>query len=120
MPDADDILQTIFLRLLRRECPPDLGRNPKSYLYRAAVNLSLDTLKARRRQPQAAYAANWRREFASLPPEDFPVTGALLDELPRVAGEEQFEFGLVALATGLASEAHKPSGRRLRNRRGAE
>jgi TetR/AcrR family transcriptional regulator, tetracycline repressor protein len=58
-----------------------------------------------RRQPQAAYAANWRREFASLPPKDFPVTGGLLDELPRVAGEEQFEFGLAALAAGLASEA---------------
>ena len=50
--DADDILQTIFLRLLRRECPPDLARNPQAYLYRAALNLSLDTLKIRRRQPQ--------------------------------------------------------------------
>ena len=59
-----------------------------------------------RRQPQAAYAANWRREFASLPPEDFPLTGGLLDELPRVAGEGQFEFGLVALTAGLVSEAH--------------
>src|SRR5215831_4771696 len=51
--DADDILQTVFLRLLRREGPPDLGKNPKGYLYRAAVNLSLDTLKIRRRHPQA-------------------------------------------------------------------
>ena len=50
--DAEDILQTIFLRLLRRECPPDLARNPQAYLYRAALNLSLDTLKIRRRQPQ--------------------------------------------------------------------
>ena len=50
--DADDILQTIFLRLLRREFPPDLGRNPAAYLYRAAVNLSLDTIKVRGRQPQ--------------------------------------------------------------------
>src|SRR5437870_2756563 len=50
--DADDILQTIFLRLLRREFPPDLAKNPKAYLYRAAVNLSLDTIKIRRRQPQ--------------------------------------------------------------------
>jgi RNA polymerase sigma-70 factor (ECF subfamily) len=50
--DADDILQTIFLRLLRREFPPDLGRNPVAYLYRAAVNLSLDTIKIRGRQPQ--------------------------------------------------------------------
>src|SRR5437899_3200172 len=59
-----------------------------------------------RRQSQAEYAADWRHEFASLPPQDFPVTGAVLDELPRVAGEEQFEFGLAALAAGLASTAH--------------
>ena len=50
--DADGILQTIFLRLFRREFPPDLGKNPEAYLYRAAVNLSLDMLKTRRRQPQ--------------------------------------------------------------------
>ena len=37
--DAEDVLQTIFLRLLRREVPPDLQKNPKAYLYRAAVNL---------------------------------------------------------------------------------
>src|SRR5436190_21019777 len=48
--DAEDILQTIFLRLLRREFPPDLKRNPKAYLYRAAVNVSLDTVRARRRR----------------------------------------------------------------------
>jgi RNA polymerase sigma-70 factor, ECF subfamily len=48
--DAEDILQTIFLRLLRREFPPDLQRNPRAYLYRAAVNLSLDTVRARRRR----------------------------------------------------------------------
>ena len=47
--DAEDVLQTIFLRLLRRELPPDLNRNPKAYLYRAAVNLSLDVIEARRR-----------------------------------------------------------------------
>jgi RNA polymerase sigma-70 factor (ECF subfamily) len=47
--DAEDVLQTIFVRLLRRDLPQDLVRNPKAYLYRAAVNLSLDTLKTRRR-----------------------------------------------------------------------
>jgi AcrR family transcriptional regulator len=57
-------------------------------------------------QPQAAYAADWRQRFASLPPDDFPLTGGILDDLPRVAGEEQFEFGLAALAAGLASGAH--------------
>ena len=49
--DAEDVLQTIFLRLLRRECLPDLQRNPKAYFYKAAVAVSLDVLKARRRRP---------------------------------------------------------------------
>ena len=49
--DAEDVLQSIFLKLLRREFPPDLQKNPKAYLYRAAVNTSLDVLKARRRHP---------------------------------------------------------------------
>ena len=47
--DAEDVLQTVFLRLIRREFPPDLQNNPKAYLYRAAVNLSLDTIRLRRR-----------------------------------------------------------------------
>lgn len=54
------------------------------------------------RQPQAAYAAGWRREYAALPPGEFPLAGGVVDELGRVAGEEQFELGLSALAAGLA------------------
>jgi TetR/AcrR family tetracycline transcriptional repressor len=53
------------------------------------------------RQTEAAYAAAWRREFAGLPPEEFPVTATVLDELPRLAGHEQFEIGLQALVDGL-------------------
>jgi RNA polymerase sigma-70 factor (ECF subfamily) len=47
--DAEDVLQTVFLRLLRRGFPPDFGRNPQGYLYRAAVNLSLNTVRTRKR-----------------------------------------------------------------------
>jgi RNA polymerase sigma-70 factor (ECF subfamily) len=47
--DAEDVVQTIFLRLLRREAPPNLANNPKGYFYRAAVNVSLRTLRARDR-----------------------------------------------------------------------
>jgi TetR/AcrR family transcriptional regulator, tetracycline repressor protein len=54
-----------------------------------------------RSQPASAYAASWRREFAGLPPEEFPITAGVLNELPRLAGEEQFEVGLVALVAGL-------------------
>ena len=48
--DAEDIVQTIFLRLLRREVSPDLSKNPRGYFYRAAVNLSLNVVQARHRQ----------------------------------------------------------------------
>jgi hypothetical protein len=55
------------------------------------------------RQPPAAYAATWRRAFAELPSEDFPLSGTILDELPHVAGAAQFEGALIALASGLAN-----------------
>jgi RNA polymerase sigma-70 factor (ECF subfamily) len=48
--DAEDVLQTIFLRLMRRHVSPDIGKNPKGYFYRAAVRISLDTLRRRRRE----------------------------------------------------------------------
>ena len=47
--DSQDILQMIFLRLWRQQLPEDFHKNPKGYLYRSAVNQSLDLLKARRR-----------------------------------------------------------------------
>ncbi|MDH3283914.1 MAG: sigma-70 family RNA polymerase sigma factor [Acidobacteriota bacterium] len=46
--DAEDVLQTVFLRLARRENAPDLRPSPGSYLQRAAVNAALDQLRARR------------------------------------------------------------------------
>jgi RNA polymerase sigma-70 factor (ECF subfamily) len=48
--DAEDVPQTIFLRLLRSGLPPGLENNPKGYLYRAAVNLSLNVIRSRKRQ----------------------------------------------------------------------
>jgi RNA polymerase sigma-70 factor, ECF subfamily len=69
--DAEDVLQTIFLRLLRRELPPDLQKNPKAYLYRAAVNVSLNAIRLRRRQvltdqPERFEAAVDSSESATL------------------------------------------------------
>ena len=48
--DAEDVPQTIFLRLLRCGVPADFKVNAKRYLYRAAVNLSLDVIRTRKRQ----------------------------------------------------------------------
>src|SRR5262245_8205154 len=47
--DAEDVLQTIFLRLLRNGVPSGFQQNVKGYLYRAAVNASLDTIRSRKR-----------------------------------------------------------------------
>jgi hypothetical protein len=59
------------------------------------------------RQPQAAYAADWQRQVAGIPREELPVLAGVVDELPEVAGERQFEFGLRALVAGLAVDAEE-------------
>jgi RNA polymerase sigma-70 factor (ECF subfamily) len=47
--DAEDVLQTVFLRLIRREAPIVLQSDEGSYLRRAAVNSALDLVRSRRR-----------------------------------------------------------------------
>ena len=47
--DAEDVLQTIFLRLTPNRAGRDLSPNPEGYLRRAAVNASLDLLRSRTR-----------------------------------------------------------------------
>jgi RNA polymerase sigma-70 factor (ECF subfamily) len=44
--DAEDVLQTVFLRLARR-AEVDLAPSPASYLHRAAINASLDLVRGR-------------------------------------------------------------------------
>ena len=45
--DAEDVLQTIFLRLAARPGPASLGSEPRAYLHRAAVNGALDLVRSR-------------------------------------------------------------------------
>src|SRR5262245_31177667 len=72
--DAEDVLQTIFLRLMRRR-PQELQSNVRAYLYRAAVNSSLDTLRAKRRLVLVE-----GQELSALPA---PVPDAVKDENHR-------------------------------------
>lgn len=46
--DAEDVLQTVFLRIMRREEPPLRSEDAASYLHRAATNASLDLLRRRK------------------------------------------------------------------------
>lgn len=47
--DAEDVLQTIFVRLTRGWSERDLSPNPRAFLYRAAINASLDIVRLRKR-----------------------------------------------------------------------
>lgn len=49
--DAEDVLQTVFLRLLRRTSDSDAMEKEQSYLRRAAVNASLDVIRSRQANP---------------------------------------------------------------------
>jgi len=52
--DPEDVLQTVFLRLLKGSEGYDLSQNPEAYLSRAAINASLDLLRSRTRAKSVA------------------------------------------------------------------
>jgi RNA polymerase sigma-70 factor (ECF subfamily) len=45
--DAEDVLQTVFLRLARMEVTPDFSKGAGAYLRRAATNAALDLVQSR-------------------------------------------------------------------------
>ena len=83
--DADDVLQTVFLKLIRREYPPDLKTNPKAYLHRAAVNMSLDMIRARKRHGHTENIEDLKAMPSNHMAEEFP--GQLSDILSKLDPE---------------------------------
>ena len=69
--DAEDVLQTVFLRLLRRDAAADAVLNVPSYLHRAAVNSALDLMRSRQtaRDVPLDDVAPLLAENASLAPD---------------------------------------------------
>src|SRR4030095_16537290 len=49
--DAEDVLQRIFVKLLERRFTADVLEHPARYLHRAAVNVSLNVVRDRKRTP---------------------------------------------------------------------
>jgi len=47
--DAEDVLQTVFLRVVRGQESRGVADNPQAYFTRAAINASLDLLRSRKR-----------------------------------------------------------------------
>ena len=60
--DAEDVLQTVFLRMVRRDEAAEAIEHPENYLRRAAVHAALDLVRARR-QP------------AGVDPDRLPAAG---------------------------------------------
>jgi RNA polymerase sigma-70 factor (ECF subfamily) len=88
--DAEDVLQTIFLRLIRREAPPTLKASPKAYLYRAAINESLNIIRSRKRHELTGDMD--RLEALSTPAADNPD-----DELQRSVVDAMGQLNPLAL-----------------------
>lgn len=63
--DAEDVLQTVFLRLARQDRPVASIDNIESYLHRAAVNAALDLVRTRRDSEKVAL-----EDVAPVLPED--------------------------------------------------
>jgi RNA polymerase sigma-70 factor, ECF subfamily len=96
--DAEDVLQTIFVRLTPGWTGRDLAPNPRAFLYRAAINASLDVVRRRKRSNSVSLDA---MEFDQSPPSLGPspaddLADAELRELVRQA---------VAKLEGRAAEA---------------
>ncbi|HMJ25131.1 MAG TPA: sigma-70 family RNA polymerase sigma factor [Pyrinomonadaceae bacterium] len=52
--DAEDVLQTVFLRVARGQESAGAADNPQAYFARAAINASLDLLRSRKRSKAIA------------------------------------------------------------------
>jgi RNA polymerase sigma-70 factor (ECF subfamily) len=46
--DAEDVLQTVFMRLSRQEGGSPLSSSPGGYLHRASINAALDVVRSRK------------------------------------------------------------------------
>ena len=68
--DAEDVLQTVFLRLAKRSGSVDLSDSAATYLHRAAVNGALDLLRARKRSSEEALEDLESAPAATFSPKD--------------------------------------------------
>jgi RNA polymerase sigma-70 factor (ECF subfamily) len=83
--DAEDVLQTVFLRVVSRSEVDEMGSRPVAYFRRAAVNAAVDLLRRRTAEAETVYddrthdpavepalllKEQLRRAVATVPSED--------------------------------------------------
>jgi len=97
--DAEDVLQTIFLRLTPNR--RDLSPNPEGYLHRAAVNASLDLLRSRTRANSVSLDVidfNQSKQLSYRSPEDdfadVELRGLIRHAVAKLEGRAATAFAL--------------------------
>ena len=87
LSDAEDVLQTIFLRLTPNGARRDFAPNAGGYLHRAAVNTSLDLIRSRTRANSVSLDVidfDQNSKLSAASPED-DLADAELREMIRQA-----------------------------------
>jgi len=56
--DAEDVVQNVFLRMMRNDTQPDVERSPGAYLKRAATNASIDLIRQRTQRAETTIPAH--------------------------------------------------------------
>lgn len=81
--DAEDVLQTVFLRLIKRKDPPEPETLSEAYLRRAAANAALDLLRRKTTRAETELqeaSSHLSKEDPSLLKEELRRALASLDE----------------------------------------
>lgn len=101
--DAEDVLQTVFLRLARGQESPGIATNPEAYMTRAAINASLDLLRSRKRagavamddvENSAEFAAFVTRRNPETHEEDRELRELILEAVSRLGATAAQMFAL--------------------------
>src|SRR5438067_1691351 len=95
--DAEDVLQTVFLRMARGQETAAAAENSEAYFSRAAINASLDLLRSRKRSK--AFAIDDLENEASLAPgvsKQTPETHHEDNELRKLIREAVTKLGETA------------------------
>jgi len=90
--DAEDVLQTVFLRLVRRPADAEAVGNVSGYLHRAAVNAALDLLRSRQAAP-------------NTPLEDMPIPASSCPAPDRVLASGEIREWLRSTVARLSPRA---------------
>jgi RNA polymerase sigma-70 factor (ECF subfamily) len=95
--DAEDVVQTVFMRIARREGGTGLDESPGPYLRRAAVNASLDIVRSRRRSRSVP--------IEDVDPNVLVAGGGSLESNRRDAELREILQRAVATLSGRSAEA---------------